>query len=268
MALNSFGCPLITKESHLAANETKNKHHSCGFWSMASRINHCCVSNVRRSFIGDLMIIRATCDISADTELGFWYKPPTGDHEEMQKALKQWGFECKCAMCLDSKNTLKKTLKKRSDLLGDLNTAFDVVNINPAKAERILHAMGQTYKNPPTDIPRLALQAPYARLAVFYSEQGKAEKVAAMVLKALESLGFVIKGAQLPSSPDEILRIEKWGIMTDDVVRLWVHLWNVYSARAPHLLQKAAEYGRLAYKICVGEDVTFEESYDGRGDLR
>jgi hypothetical protein len=101
-----------------------------------------------------------------------------------------------------------------------------------------------------------------------YSEQRNAEKVAAMSLKALESLGFIIKGAQLPFSPAETFHVEKWGIMMDDVISIWVHIWNAYSAFAPHLLPQAADCGKLAYSICVGEDVTFKESYDKQDDLK
>jgi hypothetical protein len=234
---------------------------------MASRISHSCISNVRRSFIGDLLIIRATCDIPADTELTFWYKVPTGDHYEMQKGLERWGFQCKCAICLDSKNTPNKLLKRRNDLLEDLEATLNATNVDTVKAERILNTIGQTYKHPPTDVPRLVLREPYARLALIYSKQRNAEKVVAMSLKALESLGFIIKGAQLPLSSVETFRVEKWGIMMEDVISMWVHLWNAYSAFAPHLLPQAADCGKLAYKICVGEDVTFKESYDKQGDL-
>jgi len=136
-------------------------------------------------------------------------------------------------------------------LLGDLKATLNATNVNTVKAERILNTIGQTYKHPPTDVPRLVLREPYARLASIYSEQRNAEKVAAMSLKALESLGFIIKGAQLPLSPVETFRVEKWGIMVDDVISMWVHLWNA-----------------LAYKICLGEDVTFKESYDKQDDLK
>lgn len=240
---------------------------------MASRINHSCIGNVRRSFIGDLQIIRATCDIPADTELTFWYKTPTGEHNEMQKGLEHWSFQCKCAICLDSKNTPEKLLKRRKDLLGDLKETLNAANVDTIKAERILNAIGQTYKHPPSDVPRLALREPYIHLASIYSKQWNAERTVAMSLKALESLGFIIKGAQLPLSSVESFRVEKWGIMMDDVISMWVHLWNAYSAFPPHLLPpnlllQVADCGKLAYKICIGEDVTFKESYDKQDDLK
>jgi len=228
---------------------------------MASRINHSCISNVRRAFIGDLQIIRATCDIPADTELRYWYKDPTGDYDDMQKGLEHWGFQCTCEICLDSINTPKKLLKRRSTLLGDLKATLNAANVDTAKAERNLRAIEQTYKHPPNEVPRLALQKPYARLALLYSEQKNAERVLAMSLKVLDSLGFIIRGAHLPVSPTETFGVEKWGIMGNEVMNMWVHLWNVYAAFAPHLLSQAADYGKLVYKINFGEDVTFEEVY-------
>ena len=260
ISLNAFGCALATKDQRLKSiPKSGNKHHSCGVWPIASRINHSCISNARRSFIGDLQIIRATCDIPADTEITHWYKDPTGDYDDMQKGLEHWGFQCTCAICLDSINTPKKLLKRRSTLLGDLKTTLNAANVDTAKAERYLRAIEQTYKRPPTEVPRLALHKPYARLAFIYLEQQEAERVVAMSLKVLGSLGFIIKGAQLPVSPTETFRVERWGIMGNEVMNMWTHLWNAYAAFAPHLLSQAAGCGKLAYKINMGEDVTFEE---------
>ncbi len=98
ISLNGFGCALTSEERNLrATKESENRYHSGGVWLMASKINHSCISNVRRSFIGDLQIIRATRDIPADTELTFWYTVPTGDYYKMQKGLESWDFQCKCA---------------------------------------------------------------------------------------------------------------------------------------------------------------------------
>src|SRR5450432_1951153 len=122
ISLNIFGCPLFSRESHLKDGKAeKSKYHSCGIWLTASSINHSCLSNVHRSFIGDLQLIHATCDIPADTELAFWYQvPPEESYEEARESLKSWGFACDCAICVDAKNTLEKLLKKRDALCGDL----------------------------------------------------------------------------------------------------------------------------------------------------
>lgn len=262
--MNSFGCPLSSKDFHQdPAQKNDSKHHSTGMWLMASRINHSCLSNVDRSFIADMQIIRASCDIPANTELLFWYTGPTGDHTDMQSKLSNWGFECQCAICLDSKNTPNNMLKKRKALLEDLEATFDnlTFKIDTSKAERILTALGKTYMRPASEIPRVRLRAPYVHLASVCSQQGSAEKVLHVAVKALEALGFVIKGSQLPFSFTDPFRVEKWGLVMDDVVGLFVLISNAFAAMAPSLLPQVDTYAKTAYRICIGEDVTFKETY-------
>ena len=94
-------------------------------------------------------------------------------------------------------------------------------------------------------------------LVAIYSEQRNAEKVVAMSLKALESLGFILHNGQLPASIVQSFRVERWGIMVDDVISIWAWLWNAYAALAPHFLPQAAACWELTYKICTWEDVAF-----------
>ena len=222
-------------------------------------INHSCFKNVHRSFIGDLQIVRATCDIPADTELTFWYNIPTGESSQMQKGLETWGFQCDCAICIDSKDTAKNLSKKRNNFLKDLEAILSANNIDTAKAERLVASIDKTYKKPPTQVPRLVLHNPYLKLAAVYAKRQVAEKAVSMALKALECLGFVIKGAHLPALSSERFEVEKWGVMMDGVVFAWIHLCNAYTTFAPHLLQQAAGCANLAHKIYIGEDVTFEQ---------
>ena len=49
--------------------------------------------------------------------------------------------------------------------------------------------------------------------------------------------------------------------MEDFLVQTWVHLWTAYARVAPELCQKAEEYARITYGICIGEDDTFDEKY-------
>jgi hypothetical protein len=262
ISLNAFGCPLSSRESQFkSVDAKKNQYHSSGIWLMASSINHSCLSNVRRSFIGDLQLIHATRDIPADTELTFWYQIPTdGRYEETQKALQGWGFECDCAICLDAKNTPKKLLKRRDSLGKDLKTTLlNTSEIDAAKAERLIAAAEQTYKSPPSEVPRLALWYSYLLLARVYAAQKQPEKAVSLALQVLESLGFVIKGAYIPTSSSLPFEIEQWGLMTNGVIEAWIHLCNAYAAFAPHMFQKAEECAKIAYRICVGEDTTFSE---------
>jgi hypothetical protein len=49
--------------------------------------------------------------------------------------------------------------------------------------------------------------------------------------------------------------------MVDSVIETWIHLWTAYAIVAPEWCHRAEEYAKTAYRICVGEDVTFEETY-------
>ena len=156
-------------------------------------------------------------------------------------------------------------LSKRTALLEDLNAALDTqMGANVAKAERILAALEKTYSEPARDVPRLALYHPYLLLIRIYHSQNQHNKVISTAWKLLTSLGFTIKRPDPPSlsSPFEI---EQWGLMEDCLIDMWVHLWTAYAQVAPDLCGKAEEYARITYRICVGEDDTFDKMYGERG---
>lgn len=183
---------------------------------------------------------------------------PTGDSDEMKKGLETWGFQCKCVICLDSKELTKNQTRLRKKLLGDLEVTLSANNIDTVEAERLLNALDKTYKQPATSVPRIALQGPYFKLAVLYSNREMANKSVSMTLKALESLGFVIKNASLPAISSKSIEIERLGLMMPGVVEAWIHLCQAYFALAPQNFQKAEDCAKLVYKICIGEDDTFK----------
>jgi hypothetical protein len=132
--------------------------------------------------------------------------------------LQGWGFECDCAICLDAKNRPKKLLKRRDALLRDLKTTLaNTSEIDVVKAERLIAAAKQTYKSPPSKVPRLVLWDQYLLLARVYAAQNQPIKVVSLALHGLESLGFVIKGASIPTSSSIPFEIEQWGVMMDGV---------------------------------------------------
>ncbi len=241
-------------------------HHTCGIFIEASYINHSCYSNARRTFIGDMQIVRATRNIPAGSEIFFWYAIPGPDHtyEKTQEKLKHWAFQCTCAICQQSKKTKKNVSCKRLPLLEDFEAAFgSPTGGNLPKAERLLNAIEKTYSEPASDVPRLALWLPYLLLTQTYSSKKQQEKVIETAWKVLTSLGFTIK-RQDPLSLKSPFGIEQWGLMADCLIEVWVHLWTAYAQVAPDLCKKAEEYAKITYKICIGEDVTFDEKIGNR----
>lgn len=265
---NAFGSDLISREKHMRLAGDNIKEHFCsGLWLKASLINHCCYSNARRAFIGDFLIVRASRDIAANTEVTFTYNRPNGDGDNMQKGLVNWGFECKCAVCTDWNETSTEVKSKRKKLLADLETSLNKSNFNAAAAEATLINISKTYKPPPTEVPRFALFSPYMQLAFYYhdtinQDPSNCTRCLSALLDGLKALGFIIKNGAFSSSKRSVFRVEKWGVMVDDVVKAFVCLWNVYWAlQQVQNLDVVADCGRLAYKICVGEDETYTQSY-------
>ncbi|PTD06973.1 hypothetical protein FCULG_00007245 [Fusarium culmorum] len=132
ISLNSFGSPTTTRDfcKNIIWSGKVGPSPSCrerplfttsGVWLLAARINHSCVCNCRRSFIGDIQIVRAAQDLPVGTELTFPYCP-TGDpetYQDIQNKLAKWGFTCDCELCKDRRKTTKAVRVLRKELHDD-----------------------------------------------------------------------------------------------------------------------------------------------------
>lgn len=268
VALNAFACPLSSRERHHPlcnpAYRRHNGHFSCGLWAISSFINHSCYSNARRAFIGDMMIIRATQDMEPNTEITMWYKPcHAADSDESIPNFSHWDFECKCVLCEDMRTTHKDALAKRKGLGIRLRRyLMDVIGANPGKIERVLKAVEDTYTKPGTEVPRRSVWDPALALSALYQKRRKPLKAIEWGLKALKALGFVVEGGTVPRTSDAPLVVKKWGLVEDELVGGWIVLARAYRAVAPELEAAAKGYAKICYRICVGEDESFEDTYE------
>lgn len=81
-------------------------------------MNHDCVGNVSVSFIGDMLIVRASRDLPVDTELIHSYVGYGASYRERQEMLQSmYGFQCQCPMCQAEINTSNKKKKKRARMI-------------------------------------------------------------------------------------------------------------------------------------------------------
>ncbi|OGM44076.1 hypothetical protein ABOM_007297 [Aspergillus bombycis] len=267
VSLNAFGCPPSSREYYLEDKarrlETGDQFHSCGVWPNSSYINHSCDSNAQRSFIGDMIIIRAAKDLDPDTEITFWYATPdVDDFDAHRDKFQHWGFQCDCTICQDYQNTDASILEKRQNLRTEVREYLQS-NRQPdlARIESTVASLASTYCQPAHEVPRLGIWDVQCVLAKKYLRQDQPVKAIEAVFEALESLGYVIQGAQAPWSPDAPLVIEQWGFMVDQLIEIWLVLAEAFHTVSPELEAKAEWYARITYKICVGEDETFEDTY-------
>ncbi|OBT80180.1 hypothetical protein VF21_00589 [Pseudogymnoascus sp. 05NY08] len=271
IAFNSFGCPLSSLNSQEKVRDHKDEpdtaFHSTGIWTQASYINHSCTSNTRRSFIGDMMIIRATCDIRKDTELSFWYRCPIkGDAKDAQSKFENWEFECACSICSDNKSTAPPVLQKRQMLRKSIETAFKVSSLGSGalkRIERLIGELNQTYSQPADKVPRLLVWDPQLGLAQAYASQNQTRNCIVAAGKILTALGFLISGTDSPQTP---FSINRWGMLQDYLVEAFVLLRNMFLMnKAVENSKKAGEYARTVYRMVVGEDASFESVWGADG---
>jgi hypothetical protein len=266
MALNVFGCPITTLQSHkdVTSNKFSKKDanfHSCGIWIKASYINHSCLGNVRRSFIGDMMIVRAAKDLDAGTELTFPYEAPEGIYtSKAEQKFKNWGFVCRCALCEDTKTTRPSEVTKRKSLLEQLDRLCKSNAHNIAtKFERLLKALNETYMRPAEEVPRLLLWDPQLLLTRIHMKQPDLTKGLESVGKTLSILGFVVTG--LDRTPAALV-VTTWGHIVDHLVEVFLHARSAFEQLGLWEKSKQAErYARVAYRVVVGEDASFDRTY-------
>lgn len=85
-----------------------------GIWQYASYLNHACIPNAHRAYLGDMMILRATRNIQANEELLIAYVDSTWHFDKRKLVLATLGIaECDCPLCQVERTLSPETLDKR-----------------------------------------------------------------------------------------------------------------------------------------------------------
>lgn len=269
--MNAFGAPRTSRETFVdfhngeSKDQEKDAHGTTGIWLLASRINHSCVGNCRRTFIGDMQIVRATRDIPAGTELQFTYRPAKAmeSYEEVQEGLKHWGFLCECKLCRERKTTPRTILKERAalrKLFGKAITGPGPTKIT--KSSAILEKMEKTYSTTNSSPIRMELWDPYLAVGGHLLAAHRSAEAVKMIVKGFEAMGYSIS-IQIPTKKqrESRLEVERWGIVNELIPWVFVRLFEACSAVAPELCGHAKHYAEISYTMVVGEKETMSESF-------
>lgn len=261
ITLNSFAAPRTSRTAMAMSTSQSGEARtfgSCGIWLLASKINHSCIDNCRRSFIGDMQIIRATKDLPANTELLFVYRSPEPleSYRDVQKGLSGWGFRCGCELCREKKATCKAALQKRRAINQGLNNLMrDIKFSQVTKARQLLNRLEETYVGKEPNAARLELSALRIGLGCHLVELGQPKAAIEMIVKGLEALGCIIiacppgKQSRRPK-----FEVKRWGITTCHLPWAFLLLCQAYENLAPELCQVVRGYLELSYCIAVGEE--------------
>lgn len=191
--LNGFDFPGIKSTKDGSGEKTI----ASGIWLHVSRVNHSCVPNADRSFIGDMMVVRATRGIKAGEEITFSYLILNHSYMERQQRLYFYGINCDCPLCEVEKFMPAQVLGKRAKLVGEVNQFLSTNGTGapstlPAavikNAEQLMTQLEETYPEARyRHLPRLAC----VRLARWLClVGGPPEQRLERALRGLRSYGY------------------------------------------------------------------------------
>ncbi|RPA92785.1 hypothetical protein L873DRAFT_1749909 [Choiromyces venosus 120613-1] len=290
MLKNCFGCPRLnarddplenlfkdpTKEDKMIAEASPTgRVEGSGIWILPSYMNHSCWANSVRSFLGDLLIVRAARDIPEGEEITTNYLQT--DHpqsesrvEKRQKHFRsQWAFECQCTLCevetaesdevKDKREELvEKALKFKVYLMQSLTKAGE--GIEPMI--KLVKGIEATYSTPEFLYPRVPLISPSHILHSFLARTQRPRDVLALAKGALNGLGFKI---QLKAGK---LVIERYGYLSFPIINLFVHVITagaMCDQRLTAMLWRDLTIN--VYEVVAGERESFFDVY-GRALLQ
>ena len=163
VARNAFGPGAVTTGGNDGTENVRNA--STGLWILAAYINHACVSNARKEYLGDLLVLRATRTITAGEEITHSYDE-SSDYEARTAALMTtWGFTCTCSLCTAESEDGAELRKKRRQLAVEADAFVEreehsgnVKRLSILKAQRLAKSIDETYDDARyKDLPRTAL---------------------------------------------------------------------------------------------------------------
>lgn len=231
---------------------------SRGIWIHSSYMNHSCNPNVRRSFIGDLMIVRAQTHIRRDAEIRVDYVsclwPVT---QRWQMLLSGYGFHCDCERCMSEAATPRRSVEARRefrDALERMRMTQDGATYEDY--DMMLSAIDGTYTNAPTVEPRIALIRPLLSLIADANTANNPLRVIELIAGLLTSLGFV---PEMPAKGDQEFKFSRWGFLIDEMVLLLKDLARKFRlGRRVGRARGAEREARKCHLILCGEDTSWE----------
>ena len=240
-----------------------------GLWIMPSYINHSCWPNSVRSFLGNLLIVRAARNIPEGEEITINYIENESGVQERQKAFySEWGFNCKCTLCEIETAEPQEVQDKRQELV-EKALKFDVylkqsvkTNSGIAPLITLIKGIEATYSKPEFIHPRVPLLSPTHILQAFFVRAERPPDVFFLAKQALNGLGF-----RITTKKGKVV-IERYGYMCYPVIHMFVHVITA-GAMAGDLLTAILwkDITVKVYEVLAGERESFFDAY-GRALLQ
>lgn len=168
-----------------------------GLFVKASYINHSCLGNCRRSFIGDFIVVTASGNLKKGTELVMPYMSAMSKTQKnMDETLQRsWGFKCACELCCAERelagNARYRTLEREIARCQTRNDEGEITHLRADTMGKKLLEMAALTSNIVGKIPMLRMSNHFEVLVGGFALKEQWTAVVDFALMALEvSHGF------------------------------------------------------------------------------
>ncbi|KAK4167213.1 SET and MYND domain-containing protein 4 [Cladorrhinum sp. PSN259] len=260
---NCFSAPLSTLED--TKSRTIDGRLAKGLWIHAAAMNHACVANTMRSFLGDMLISRATKDIKEGEELFQQYVPVKSLPDVRNNQYKDgWGFECACALCSRERASPEAGRNKRKELLTAVEKVCNkkvpgrelVPDATIRTVDRLAKQLEDAHEAEIYDkLPRLTLIYPSNWLVGAHRGRKNWGKVVRYAIKVLRNFGFPVPSDESEVwDPREIYSSrEHHTLMTIHVVVALRRLGEAYgSLGQKEMADRCIEAAEFGYMLVTG----------------
>ena len=266
LAYNAFAFPLISLPASNVTKPVSTVTPSRGVWLQASYINHTCNPNIHRSFISDLIILRAQAHIPRDTELRLGYTSCFEPVSQRRAFLSHYGFNCECERCITEAGTPQADLETRDKISMEIERLMEGNDgMGVGVYMKMLEVFDATYKTTQSVEPRLAFVSPLLNILAAAKAEDMHVHVISLVCRLLRSLGFVVRVSL--HGGEKRFEILKWGFLIDEIVIAMTDLVQAFEALGQEGWRRGAEReAKKCYLIMCGEDSSWNEVYTEGGD--
>ncbi|KAK6352284.1 hypothetical protein TWF730_009114 [Orbilia blumenaviensis] len=233
-----------------------------GLWILPSYTNHSCIPNARRTFFGDMMILRAVVDMPKDTEILISYSDSLVRYKIRRDMFNtSWKFTCNCKLCQFQSapginEETEEIAKKLNEVITRVNEATTTTVKDMEELRLLIVRLEKTYIFDATEVPRRFLGENILRLYGFLNELGMAHPAYNTLHAAPPAWGAVYH-----ATPEKGVEFQHKGWIDADLVRAYVRLATVTGLMGGKVFRDWKKVAKEAYRVVVGEDVTFEETF-------
>ncbi|KAH8661654.1 hypothetical protein BGZ60DRAFT_530604 [Tricladium varicosporioides] len=262
---NCFSSPRLSRNLLKRNTPVSETPLTTGIWTTAAYLNHSCLPNCGRAFIGDMMIIRTLYPIPAGTELTQQYVTPDASCTYRREIFPNtWNFTCTCHLCESEKKSPDSMHDKRTDFAKKIKDEVFRVPVGPKrfqpvlinKVERLTKKLESMYEvSIYSSLPRLLLVHPGIWLMEAHRYCKNNEKMLSCALGVLRNFGFVdliVEGKLVMNWETGIVNTESF-----NALRIAA---EGYAIQGEGLLRSQCESAaKRMFVVLAGSDVGFDE---------